>query len=143
MRTGIACCTSKGTITNGDEVLLTPDEVTHARENACTALFVVANVDVERADDGTVAASGAAGGVSGEAGDFLNGDAGVAHEAGEDVPQFAGCPGAVDPVPRRAPSVGCQNCQTSQPCWWYARSVVGVEDRCGQVSALPIRILAG
>jgi hypothetical protein len=52
MRTGIACCTSKGTITNGDEVLLTPDEVTHARENACTALFVVANFDVERADDG-------------------------------------------------------------------------------------------
>ena len=29
-----------------------PDEVTHARENACTALFVVANFDVERADDG-------------------------------------------------------------------------------------------
>jgi hypothetical protein len=51
-RTGIACCTSRGTITTAMKFCSLPDEVTHARENACTALFVVANFDVERADDG-------------------------------------------------------------------------------------------
>jgi len=31
----------KGTTTDGMEVILTPNEVKHARENPCTALFVV------------------------------------------------------------------------------------------------------
>jgi predicted RNA-binding protein with PUA-like domain len=48
----------KGTTTDGAEVILTPNEVRHARENPRTALFVVSNIVVERADDGTVTATG-------------------------------------------------------------------------------------
>ncbi len=43
---------------NGAEVILTPNEVRHAQENPCTALFVVSNITVERAEDGTVTATG-------------------------------------------------------------------------------------
>jgi hypothetical protein len=48
----------KGTTTDGAEVILTPNEVRHARENKCTALFVLSNVEIERAQDGTVTATG-------------------------------------------------------------------------------------
>ena len=48
----------KGTTTDGAEVILTPNEVIHAREHPCTALFVVSNITVERAEDGTVIATG-------------------------------------------------------------------------------------
>jgi len=48
----------KGTTTDGAEVILTPNEVRHARENRCAALFVLSNIRVERADDGTVTATG-------------------------------------------------------------------------------------
>jgi hypothetical protein len=48
----------KGTTTDGAEVILTPNEVKHARENPCTALFVVSNITVDRAEDGTVTATG-------------------------------------------------------------------------------------
>ena len=48
----------KGTTTEGGEVILTPNEVRHARENRHTALFVLSNVRVERAEDGTVTAMG-------------------------------------------------------------------------------------
>jgi hypothetical protein len=48
----------KGTTTEGAEVILTPNEVRHARENKCTALFVLSNVKIERAEDGTVTATG-------------------------------------------------------------------------------------
>ncbi len=48
----------KGTTTDGEEVILTPNEVRHAQENPHTALFVVSNIKVERAEDGTVTATG-------------------------------------------------------------------------------------
>jgi hypothetical protein len=48
----------KGTTTDGAEVILTPNEVRHAREKKCTALFILSNVRVERAEDGTVTATG-------------------------------------------------------------------------------------
>jgi hypothetical protein len=48
----------KGTTTDGMEVILTPNEVKHARENPCTALFVVSNITIQRAEDGTVTATG-------------------------------------------------------------------------------------
>jgi Domain of unknown function (DUF3883) len=48
----------KGTTTDGAEVILTPNEVRHARENEYTALFVLSNIRVERAEDGTVTATG-------------------------------------------------------------------------------------
>ena len=48
----------KGTTTDGAEVILTPNEVRHAREYPCTALFVLSNITVERADDGTITATG-------------------------------------------------------------------------------------
>ena len=48
----------KGTTTDGAEVILTPNEVRHAREHPCTALFVLSNITVERAEDGTVTATG-------------------------------------------------------------------------------------
>ena len=48
----------KGTTTDGAEVILTPNEVRHARDNPCTALFVLSNITVERAEDGTVTATG-------------------------------------------------------------------------------------
>jgi hypothetical protein len=48
----------KGTTTDGAEVILTPNEVTHARENPCTALFVLSGITIERAEDGTVTATG-------------------------------------------------------------------------------------
>jgi hypothetical protein len=48
----------KGTVTDGSEVILTPNEVRHAREYPDTALFVLSNIIVERAPDGTIAATG-------------------------------------------------------------------------------------
>ena len=48
----------KGTTTDGGEVILTLNQVRHAQENPCTALFVVSNIVVERAEDGTVTATG-------------------------------------------------------------------------------------
>ena len=48
----------KGTTTDGAEVILTRNEVRHAREYPYTALFVVSNITVERAEDGTVTATG-------------------------------------------------------------------------------------
>jgi hypothetical protein len=48
----------KGTTTDGAEVILTANEVRHARENPCTALFILSNIAVERAEDGTVTATG-------------------------------------------------------------------------------------
>jgi Protein NO VEIN, C-terminal len=48
----------KGTTTDEAEVILTPNEVTHARETPCTALFVLSGITVERAEDGTVTATG-------------------------------------------------------------------------------------
>ena len=46
------------TLDRGTEVILTPKEVTHARENPCTALFVLSGITVERTEDGMVAATG-------------------------------------------------------------------------------------
>ena len=43
---------------NGAEVILTLKKVRHAREYPCTALFVVSNITVGRAEDGTVTATG-------------------------------------------------------------------------------------
>ena len=48
----------KGTTTDGAEVILTPNEVRHAREHPRTALFVLSNITIERAEDGTVTAAG-------------------------------------------------------------------------------------
>jgi Domain of unknown function (DUF3883) len=48
----------KGTTTDGAEVILTPNEVRHAREHPFTALFVLSNVSTERAEDGAVTATG-------------------------------------------------------------------------------------
>ena len=48
----------KGTTTDGAEVILTPNEVRHAREHPHTALFILSNITVERAEDGTVIATG-------------------------------------------------------------------------------------
>ena len=48
----------KGTTTDGAEVILTPNEVRHAQENEYTALFVLSNITVERAEDGTITATG-------------------------------------------------------------------------------------
>jgi hypothetical protein len=48
----------KGTTTDGAEVILTSNEVKHAREYPCTALFVVSDITVGRAEDGTVTATG-------------------------------------------------------------------------------------
>lgn len=48
----------KGTTTVGEEVLLTPNEVRHARTFGHVALFVLAGIEVVRRPDGTVEASG-------------------------------------------------------------------------------------
>ena len=48
----------KGTTTDGAEVILTPNEVKHAREYPWTALFVVSDITVGRTEDGTVTATG-------------------------------------------------------------------------------------
>lgn len=48
----------KGTTTDGAEVILTPSEVRHARENPRTALFILSNITLERDEDGTATASG-------------------------------------------------------------------------------------
>jgi hypothetical protein len=48
----------KGTTEDGAEVLLTPNEVRHGQEMKHVALFILSNVVVERADDGTVTATG-------------------------------------------------------------------------------------
>jgi len=47
----------KGTTEHGGEVILTPNVVRHAREMTHVALFIVSNVVVERANDGTVTAT--------------------------------------------------------------------------------------
>lgn len=48
----------KGTTSEGIEVMLTPNEVRHAQENRQTALFVLSDIRVERADDGIVTGTG-------------------------------------------------------------------------------------
>jgi hypothetical protein len=48
----------KGTTTDGTEVILTPNEVSHARDSRHNALFILSNIRVERAEDGTVVATG-------------------------------------------------------------------------------------
>jgi hypothetical protein len=48
----------KGTTTGGTEVILTPNEVRHAREYQGTALFILSNIVVERSEDGIVIARG-------------------------------------------------------------------------------------
>jgi hypothetical protein len=51
----------KGTTMDGPEVILTPNVVRHAREYLYTALFILSNITIERADDGTVTATGGTG----------------------------------------------------------------------------------
>lgn len=48
----------KGTTTDGTEVILTPNEVRHARESPRTALFILSNITVERTNDGTITVGG-------------------------------------------------------------------------------------
>jgi Domain of unknown function (DUF3883) len=48
----------KGTTTGGSEVILTPNEIRHAQEHPCIALYVISNIELERAGDGTVTATG-------------------------------------------------------------------------------------
>lgn len=48
----------KGTTTSGTEVILTPNEVKHARTYPHTALFVLSDIIIERLEDGTVTATG-------------------------------------------------------------------------------------
>jgi Domain of unknown function (DUF3883) len=48
----------KGTTTDGAEVILTPNEVKHAKEHPHTALYVLSNITVERGENGTITASG-------------------------------------------------------------------------------------
>lgn len=48
----------KGTITDAAEVILTPNEVRHARDYPCTALFILSNITVDRAEDGSVKVAG-------------------------------------------------------------------------------------
>ena len=50
----------KGTTTEGERVLLTPNEVRHARDHAHTCLFIVSGIAVERSGDSIVEASGGA-----------------------------------------------------------------------------------
>lgn len=50
----------KGTRSDGMQVLLTPNEVTHAREYPDVALFIVYGVEVDRTEDGEVVVSGGA-----------------------------------------------------------------------------------
>jgi hypothetical protein len=48
----------KGTTTDGAEVILTPNEVTHARRHPDTALFILSGIQIERDSDGTATATG-------------------------------------------------------------------------------------
>jgi uncharacterized protein DUF3883 len=48
----------KGTTTAGTEVILTPNEVRHARDHGHSALFILTGIVLELAPDGTVAATG-------------------------------------------------------------------------------------
>jgi hypothetical protein len=48
----------KGTTTDGTEVILTPNEVQHAESYRSNALFILSDVKVGRAEDGTVTATG-------------------------------------------------------------------------------------
>jgi hypothetical protein len=48
----------KGTTTDGSEIILTPNEVRHARENSHTALFILSHITAGRAEDGTVTVTG-------------------------------------------------------------------------------------
>ena len=50
----------KGTTTDGNDVILTPGEVRHAREHEHNALFILSNVTIQRSADGTVEATGGA-----------------------------------------------------------------------------------
>lgn len=47
----------KGTTTNGTDVILTPSEVRHAREYSRTVLFILSNIELDRAEDGMVVAT--------------------------------------------------------------------------------------
>jgi hypothetical protein len=48
----------KGTMRGGAEIMLTPNELRHAREDENAALFVLSNIRFEQASDGTVNAAG-------------------------------------------------------------------------------------
>jgi hypothetical protein len=48
----------KGTTTDGTEVILTPNEVEHARTYRHTALFILSNISLDRAEDDAIVASG-------------------------------------------------------------------------------------
>jgi hypothetical protein len=48
----------KGTTTSGTEIILTPNEVTHARTHADTALFVLSGIEIQRDEDGAITATG-------------------------------------------------------------------------------------
>jgi hypothetical protein len=48
----------KGTTTGGTEVIVTLNEVRHARTYPFTALFILSNIVVERTEDGTVNTTG-------------------------------------------------------------------------------------
>jgi hypothetical protein len=48
----------KGTTTAGVEVILTPNEVDHARRYPHTVLFILSGIALRKADDGTVEATG-------------------------------------------------------------------------------------
>jgi len=48
----------KGTTTAGTDVILTPNEVRHARDHSYCALFILSGITLERSADGSVTASG-------------------------------------------------------------------------------------
>ena len=48
----------KATATDGSRLIFTPSEVEHARESKCSALFVLSNITLERAEDRTITAAG-------------------------------------------------------------------------------------
>jgi Family of unknown function (DUF6416)/Domain of unknown function (DUF3883) len=48
----------KGTTTDGTEVILTPNEVEHARSYGATTLFILSKITLEHAEDGAVRAAG-------------------------------------------------------------------------------------
>ena len=48
----------KGTTTAGDEVILTPNEVAHARTYPHICLFIVSDIEVTRHSDGQIETSG-------------------------------------------------------------------------------------
>ena len=48
----------KGTTTDGTAVILTPKEVEHARSHGHTVLFILSDISLNWAEDGTVVATG-------------------------------------------------------------------------------------